>query len=169
MSARASFVFAASLLAPTVAHADSQTEVVFAAIITIEPGDGEYAGYYCPPPESEDEICLGASILIQRGTIDRFLGNHPVSTDPRMKKAWRSDVDGSYYRMKLIGRHAMRRFPAGRYLAILEPTDDDHIFVQWKYSFGDSKGCFPKYTVDHYASRISFDRLKLREDGRRCL
>jgi hypothetical protein len=169
MKARAFFAFAASLLAPFGAFAGTETEEVFAAIISIKPGDGEYSGYYCAPFQDENDICLGASILIQRGSVDRYIGNLPDRRDPRLKSARRSDVDGAYFRIKMIGGHAMRRIRPGRYLAIVEPTNDGYFFAQWYESYSETKGCFPEEVVDHYNKRLSFDRLKLREDGSRCL
>jgi hypothetical protein len=156
-------------IAPSIALADDQTEYVFAAIISIEARDGEYAGYYCEPLESAEEVCLGASILVQRGAVEKFVGKRPDRRDARFKSASRSDVDSTYYRLKMVGNHAQRRMPAGRYLAILEPTSEGHIFVQWYEQYGQAEGCFSKDVVDHYRARISFDRLKLRDDGSRCL
>jgi hypothetical protein len=167
--AKVSFALAAIMFVPSIALAAVETEDVFAVVISIEASDGEYAGYYCPPLESEDDICHGASILIQRGAIERFVDNRPNHRDARFKSASRSDVDSTYYRLKMIGGHAQRRLPAGRYLAIIEPTNETHIFVQWYEQYREAEGCFSKEVVDHYKPRISFDRLKLREDGSRCL
>jgi len=62
--------FAVSLLGAPLAAQDAQPDV-FAAIIDVWPLDGEYDGYHCPLDLAEDEICLGSSILIQKGGLAR--------------------------------------------------------------------------------------------------
>ena len=158
-----------ALCLPGVARADAQREQVYAAVITIEPRDGESNGdYYCPPPESEDDICFGATLLIQRSQIERYIGSRPKSGDPWIKAAQRFDVDGAYFRLKLIGGHAMRRIPAGHYLAVLEPTDKDYIFVQWYERLDRRRTCFKKDLIEHYGARLTLPIGPPDKDGARC-
>jgi hypothetical protein len=171
---RTAAIYAAAALALSEGQAADPLpiEKVYAAIVSIEPRDGEYDGYYCPPEDPNDEgetICLGASILIQRGAIEGFIGARPDKSDPWIKAAHRTDVDGAYVRLRMIAGHARRRVPAGRYLAVLEPTDKGYFYLQWYESVREAKGCFPSHLVEHYGARLELQQLKPATDGGRCI
>lgn len=95
---------------------------------------------YCPPDiDWETEICLGASIVIHRGRIERRYG-------------WSDNVDHKWRarKFKEIGGHAVRRVEGGRWVAVIEQTDRDHWYVQWKAPIEHRRFCLPEAMVAHY-------------------
>jgi hypothetical protein len=141
---------------------------VYAAIVNVQPRDGQYDGYYCPPDDGES-ICLGDSILIQRSSIVRFIGKRPSRDDPRFIAASGFDVDGPFVRVRMIGGHARRRIPSGQYIAILELTDKNYLFAQWYDLKSVAKGCFPSGLMAHYGARLNYSSMKPKKDGRMCI
>jgi hypothetical protein len=168
--------FAASLLAAVLATASlavaepaEPVEDVYAAIIEIWPLKGEYSGSYWPPGcDEEGAICLGANVLIQKGGIERFVGAPLSRADRRLRSAQGRDADGSYVRLRLIAGHARIRVPPGRYVAVLEPTDEGYVFVQWRGSLRGTRACFPRETLQHYGDRLLLTLGPPDGEGRRC-
>ena len=142
---------------------------VFPAIIDVWPLDGEYDGYYCPPDPEGEFICLGASILIQKGSLLRLIGDSLSRSDPRLATAGRRDADGQYIRFRMIGGHAMRRIPAGRYLAVIEPTDQGYVYVQWRQPYSGGRACFPADVMAHYGTRLGLAGATAGADGETCV
>jgi hypothetical protein len=169
MLGRTSIVAVALSLFPAHAADSIAPAKVYAAIVRLEPQNGKYDGYYCQSDDDENSICLGASILIQRGSIERYIGARPDLKNPWIKAANLADVDGSYVRLRMIAGHAQRRVSAGRYLAVVEPTDKGYYFLQWYEKVRETAGCFPKNVVEHYGARLQLQQLKPDADGGRCL
>lgn len=142
---------------------------VYPAIIEIWPLDGEYDGYYCPPDPEGDDICLGASILIQKGSLSRLIGECISRADPRLQGAVRRDVDGQYMRFRMIGGHAARRIAAGRYLAVIEPTEQGYVYVQWRAPYSGGRACFPAELMAHYGDRLGLAGAAASADGQTCV
>ncbi|HMO74246.1 MAG TPA: hypothetical protein PKD48_02810 [Sphingopyxis sp.] len=130
---------------------------VILALIETERGypNGDW---YCPPePEgAEETICLGAAIVMHPGRVaHRYGGSDNVDPD------WRAS------RFKAIGRHAVRWMEGGRWLAVIEQTDQDYYYVQWKVDARGNRFCLPQSVIDHYGIE-AMPRFKLNRDGDRC-
>ncbi|GAA0277687.1 hypothetical protein GCM10009127_18150 [Alteraurantiacibacter aestuarii] len=164
-----SSVLLSALLAASAAQAQDQAESdVYAVVIEIWPLDGEPNGYYCPPDQGEDVICLGASILVQKGGLERAISQDFSRTDPRVHAATTRDVDGRYIRFRMIGGHAWRRIPNGRYLAVIEPTAQNYIYVQWYEGQSGDRACFPDEVIAHYGDRLDLPEMLSDHAGRTC-
>lgn len=129
---------------------------VVLALIDIERGypNGDW---YCPPDTNwEEEICLGASIVVHPGTIVRRYGGSE-NVDPEWRAA----------KFKQIGGHAVRWVEGGYWLAIIEQTDEDYYYIQWKTDASQGRFCLPQAVIDHYRVEAKPD-FKLNDDGDRC-
>ena len=142
---------------------------VFAAFIELRDENAEYDGDYCPPTTNKNEICLGSSILIQKGTILRILSGKAFPDDSRIKLASGEDERGEFVRFRFIAGHASIRARGGRHLAVLEPTDEGYVFLQWKRSNTNGQPCFPKALMEHYGDRLNIEVGETTESGTRCV
>lgn len=147
---------------------DAGQPEVFAAVFELRDEQGQDDGYYCSPDLPDDAICLGSSILIQKGVLVRYLGEKPPANDPKIRKARGADVYGKYVRFRMIGRHAAMQVEPGRYVAVLEPTENGYLFVQWKEALTHGRPCLPGYIVEHYGSRLSLPVVPEEPGGSVC-
>lgn len=129
---------------------------VILALIETERGfpNGDY---YCPPDiDWETEICHSASIVIHPGEVIRRYGASD-NVDPKWRAA----------KFKQIGAHAVRWVEGGRWLAVIEQTDEDYYYIQWKADASRSRFCLPQSVIDHYKVQAKPD-FKLNDAGERC-
>lgn len=128
---------------------------VILALIETERGypNGDW---YCEPDPDPESICLGASIVIHPGAVVREYGGS-ANVDP----GWRAA------KFKQIGAHAVRWVEGGRWLAVIEQTDADYYYIQWKTDAGNGRFCLPQMLIDHYRLQARPD-FKLNEAGDRC-
>lgn len=112
--------------------------------------------WYCPPDPDENSICLGASIVIHPGTVLRRYGGS-ANVDPD----WRAT------KFKQIGPHAARWVEGGRWLAVIEQTDEDYYYIQWKADASRGRFCMPAGMIEHYKLEAKPD-FKLNDAGERC-
>lgn len=154
----------------TVVPASALLEDVYPAIIDIWPLDGEYDGYYIPADvDCSVTICLGDSILIQKGSLDRVIAGNLNRGDPRLRAARGRDTDGQFLRFRMIGGHAARRIAEGRYLAVIEPTDQGYVYVQWREEYSGGRACFPADVMAHYGDRLHLGDARSGADGETCV
>ena len=163
----ATLALAAGAAGPLSAEGNDEPEV-FAAVFELHDDPAEYDGYYCPPAPDENSICLGASILIQKGEVVRYLGAEPPADAPMIRKARGGDVYGDYLRFRMITGHAVKRVLPGRFVAVLEPTDNGYIFVQWKEGLSHGRPCLPDFVVEHYGDRLDLSTGSEKTDGSVC-
>lgn len=129
---------------------------VVLALIDLERGypNGDY---YCPPDiDWEKEICVGGDYFIHPGVIVRRYG---WSDDADLK--WRAG------KFKDIGGHAARWAKGGRWVAVIEQTDGDYWYVQWKASVERGLFCMPDAMIEHYGLEAPLEKRRL-ADGTRC-
>ena len=113
--------------------------------------------WYCPPDTNgEADICLGADIVIHRGVIERRYG-WSDNLDPK----WRAST------FKQIGAHAVRWVEGGRWVAVIEQTDKDYWYVQWKAPIDRGRFCLPDAMIAHYKLQAP-PELRRSESGARC-
>ncbi len=130
---------------------------VILALIDLERGYPN-GGWICPPEsdDGEESICLGASIVMHSGRVGRRYGGSD-NVDP----GWRAA------RFKAIGGHAVRWVEGGRWLAIIEQTDENYYYVQWKTAAVRNRFCLPQTVIDRYNIEAT-PRFTLNRDGDRC-
>lgn len=163
----AAAMFAASATGATDTEESDEPEV-FAAVFELHDDPAEYDGYYCPPDPDENSICLGASILIQKGEIVRYLGAEPPRNHALLRKARGGDVYGDYLRFRMIAGHSVSRVLPGRFVAVLEPTANGYVFVQWKEDMTHGRPCLPSFVVAHYGDRLDLSSGSEKADGSVC-
>lgn len=128
---------------------------VILALIETERGypNGDW---YCEPDPDPESICLGADIVIHPGAVVREYGRS-ANVDPRWRAA----------KFKQIGGHAVRWVEGGRWLAVIEQTDADYYYIQWKTDASSGRFCLPQTVIDHYRLEARPD-FKLNEAGDHC-
>lgn len=112
---------------------------------------------WCPPDiDWETEICLGSSIVIAPGRVIRRLGASD-DLDPQWNRR----------KFKYIGGHAIRWAEGGHWVAIIEQTDQDYWYVQWKAPIRDGRFCIHPRAAEFYgmASDLAYTSD---DDGSRC-
>ncbi len=129
---------------------------VVLAVIDIDRGypNGES---YCPPDmDWETEICLGADMVIHRGSIERRYG-------------WSDNIDRKWQarKFKQIGAHAVRWVEGGRWVAVIEQTDADYWYIQWKLPIKAGRFCLTDAIIDHYRLE-PLPGSRRQRDGARC-
>ncbi|MBN8843454.1 MAG: hypothetical protein J0H88_09420 [Sphingomonadales bacterium] len=129
---------------------------VVLALIDIDRGypNGEF---YCPPDTNwETDICLGADIVIHPGTIEKRFG-------------WSDNVDRKWEanKFKQIGAHAVRWVEGGRWIAVIEQTDADYWYIQWKVPIEAGRFCLSDAMITHYRLEAPTG-LRRKKDGARC-
>ena len=136
-------------------HPEGSSGPVILALIETERGypNGDW---YCEPDPDPESICLGASIVIHPGSVVREYGGS-ANVDP----VWRAA------KFKQIGAHAVRWVEGGRWLAVIEQTDGDYYYIQWKTDASHGRFCLPQTVIDHYRLEARPD-FKLNEAGDRC-
>jgi hypothetical protein len=132
------------------------------AVVRLEASDDLAEGYYCSsepeekPPE-EEWICLGAAMFYREGWITRLIAASPDFGKQR----------GG--RFKTIGGHSQIAFlDEGRYLALLERTDNGYIWVPWDQGLKGRLACIPEQVVKTFAIELPAS-LPKNEDGESCV
>lgn len=97
-------------------------------------------GYYCPPTEDPEDICLGHEIVEGGGEIIRYLA--PPT------EGWLRT--GRRQRFRFTGGHAVRWVDSPRSVAIIEQTEAGHRWIAWSTPLERGWACFPQTVVDHF-------------------
>jgi hypothetical protein len=126
------------------------------AVVHFSGSDDLADGYYCPPPESPDEICLGATMFYQGGWIRRVIAASP------------DFGSGRAGRFKTIGGHAMTAIGEDTYVAILERTESRYTWVPWRVQLTAGKGCVPEDVLKRFSVVLPPD-ARAGEDGELCV
>ena len=112
---------------------------------------------WCPADiDWETEICLGSSIVMAKGRVIRRLGASD-DLDPQWDRR----------KFKYIGGHAIRWAEGGHWVAVVEQTDQDYWFVQWKAPILDGRFCIHPSAAAFYGMASGLSHTTS-EDGSRC-